>query len=38
MTERLPCLAAYLNQVYSMTELCARFGIRRNPGSNINSG
>jgi putative transposase len=32
MTERLQCMAAYLNPVYSMTELCERFGIRRNTG------
>jgi putative transposase len=32
MTERLQFIAAYLNQVYSMTELCERFGIRRNMG------
>jgi transposase InsO family protein len=32
MTERLQFIAAYLNQVYSMTELCQRFGIRRNTG------
>jgi transposase InsO family protein len=32
MTERLQFIAAYLNQVYSMTELCERFGIRRNTG------
>jgi len=33
MTERLQFIAAYLNQVYSMTELCERFGIRRNTGN-----
>jgi transposase len=32
MTERLPCIAADLHHVYSMTELCERFGIRRNTG------
>ena len=32
MTECLQFIAAYLNQVYSMTELGERFGIRRNPG------
>ena len=32
MTERLPCMAAYLHQVYSMTALCERFGIRRHTG------
>jgi putative transposase len=32
MTERLHFIAAYLHQVYSMTELCERFGIRRNTG------
>ena len=32
MTERLQFIAAYLNQVSSMTELCERFGIRRNTG------
>ena len=32
MTERLQFIAAYLNHVYSMTELCERFGIRRNTG------
>jgi putative transposase len=32
MTERLQCMAAYLNQGYSMTELCERFGIRRHTG------
>jgi transposase-like protein len=32
MTERLPCIAAYLHPVYSMTALCARFGLRRNTG------
>ena len=31
-TERLQCMAAYLNQVYAMTELCERFGIRRHTG------
>jgi transposase-like protein len=33
MTERLHFIAAYLPQVYSMTELCERFGIRRHTGS-----
>ena len=32
MTERLQFIAAYLHQVYSMTELCERFSIRRNTG------
>lgn len=32
MIERTPCIAAYLNHVYSMTELCERFGLRRNTG------
>lgn len=32
MTERLQFIAAYLHQVSSMTELCERFGIRRNTG------
>ena len=32
MTERLPFSAAYQSQVYSMTELCERLGIRRNTG------
>jgi putative transposase len=32
MAERLQFIAAYLNQGYSMTELCERFGIRRNTG------
>ena len=32
MTERLPFMVAYLNHVYSMTERCERFGIRRNTG------
>jgi putative transposase len=32
MTERLQFIATYLSQVYSMTELCERFGIRRNTG------
>jgi putative transposase len=32
MTERLQFIAAYLSQVYSMTELCKCFGIRRNTG------
>jgi putative transposase len=32
MIERTQFIAAYLSQVYSMTELCERFGIRRNTG------
>jgi putative transposase len=32
MTERVQFMAAYLSQMYSMTELCERFGIRRNTG------
>ena len=32
MTERLQFMAAYLNHVDSMTELCEHFGIRRNTG------
>jgi putative transposase len=32
MTERLQFIAAYLSHVYSMTEPCERFGIRRNTG------
>jgi transposase len=32
MTARLPCIAADLNQVYAMTELCERCGIRRHTG------
>jgi putative transposase len=32
MHERVQCIAAYLSQVYSMTELCERFGIRRHTG------
>jgi putative transposase len=32
MNERVQFIAAYLSQVYSMTELCERFGIRRNTG------
>ena len=32
MIERTPCMAAYLSHIYSMTELCERFGIRRNTG------
>jgi transposase len=32
MTERVQFIAAYLSQGYSMTELCERFGIRRNTG------
>jgi putative transposase len=32
MTERLRCIAANLNQVYSMIDLCERFGIRRHTG------
>jgi putative transposase len=33
MTERLQFITTYLSQVYSMTELCERFGIRRNTSS-----
>lgn len=32
MHERVQFIAAYLSEVYSMTELCERFGIRRNTG------
>jgi transposase-like protein len=32
MAERLQFIAAYVSQVYAMTELCERFGIRRNTG------
>ena len=32
MLERPLCIAADLSHVYSMTELCERFGIRRNTG------
>jgi putative transposase len=32
MTERVQFMAAYLSEVYSMTELCERFGMRRNTG------
>ena len=32
MLERTQFIAAYLSQVYSMTELCERFGIRRQTG------
>lgn len=32
MTERVQFVAAYQSQMYSMTELCKRFGIRRNTG------
>ena len=32
MPERLQFIAADLSDVYSMTELCERFGIRRNTG------
>lgn len=32
MNARVQFMAAYLSQVYSMTELCERFGIRRNTG------
>jgi len=32
MNERVQFIAAYLSQVYSMTELCERFSIRRNTG------
>ena len=32
MFERTQFIAAYLSQVYSMTELCERFDIRRNTG------
>jgi putative transposase len=32
MLERTQFIAAYLSQVYSMTELCERFGIRRHTG------
>ena len=32
MNERVQFIAAYLSDLYSMTELCERFGIRRNTG------
>jgi putative transposase len=32
MSERVQFIAAYLSDSYSMTELCERFGIRRNTG------
>jgi putative transposase len=32
MVERTQCMAAYLSHVYSMSELCERFGIRCNTG------
>jgi transposase-like protein len=32
LNERVQCIAAYLSQVYAMTELCERFGIRRTTG------
>jgi len=32
MSERVQFIAAYLSDVYSMTELCERFGIRRTTG------
>jgi putative transposase len=32
MTERGPCMAAYLRQLYAMTECCERFGLRRQTG------
>jgi putative transposase len=32
MNERVQFIATYLSDVYSMTELCKRFGIRRNTG------
>ncbi len=32
MNERVQFIAAYLSQCYSITELCERFGIRRNTG------
>lgn len=32
MNERVQCIAAYLNHVYSPTEVCERFGIRRPTG------
>jgi transposase-like protein len=32
MTERLRFITPYLSQVDAMTELCERFGIRRNTG------
>ncbi len=32
MNERVQFIAAYLSAVYSMTELCERFDIRRNTG------
>src|SRR5688500_15676985 len=28
MNERVQCIAAYLSHVYSLTEVCERFGIR----------
>lgn len=33
MIERTQCIAAYLSHVYSMTERCERFGMRRHTGS-----
>jgi len=32
MNERVQCIAAYLSHVYSLTEVCDRFGIRRPTG------
>ena len=32
MNERVQFIATSLSEVYSMTELCERFGIRRNTG------
>ena len=32
MTERVQFIAAYLSEVYSMTERCERFGMRRHTG------
>jgi putative transposase len=32
MNERVQFMAAYFNDVYAMTELCERFGLRRNTG------
>src|SRR6266540_5394517 len=32
MTERVPFMAADVSQLYSMTEWCERFGLRRNTG------
>jgi putative transposase len=32
MNERVQFIAAYLSQCYAMSELCERFGIRRNTG------